>query len=218
MYQQTKKGRRFELSDSDSEKNIVYIAENSCFPGIVKIGITNDLEAEMEALSLAVPKPYKALYACKFSDGPKVEKLLHERFKEYRKRKTDFFEINPQEIVLILKFAELTVLEPNEVVNPKRTISTKGTGGRSPNFSFSAVDIPSGTVINFLGDSTITAEVVSDRKVLFEGSEVSLSKAASIVEERNGRATRSPRGPDFWTYEGETLTERRRRLDAQKAG
>ena len=65
-------------------------------------------------------------------------------------------------------------------------------------------------------DESITATVVDDRMIEFEGEVQSLSKAASTILLREN-PERNPRvqGPWYWTFEGERLTERRLRMEIE---
>ena len=49
---------------------------------------------------------------------------------------------------------------------------------RRANFKFSSVDIPVGAILTFARDENVTATVVNDRTVKFEGEDMSLSRAA----------------------------------------
>lgn len=69
-------------------------------------------------------------------------------------------------------------------------------------------------------DQPFTAEVVSHTGILFEGEETSLSAAARSLMQRHGvdwAARWSPTGPLYWYYEGESLDDRRRRLEEEGA-
>lgn len=84
---------------------------------------------------------------------------------------------------------------------------------RKSNFTFSAVNIPVGTVLQFADDDTITCTVVDDRKVQYNGVVTSLSNAAQQVLRLKGKEWPSVRGPQMWIFEEETLSERRERLE-----
>ena len=64
----------------------------------------------------------------------------------------------------------------------------------------------------------ITAQVVSDRHVLFEGSRTSLNQSTLTVLSRNfGKSWSTVRGPDYWVFENETLSERRLRMETNES-
>ena len=85
------------------------------------------------------------------------------------------------------------------------------------NFNFSIVDIQVGETLQFARDETITAQVVSNKKILFEDVEMSLSAAALTLVHREGLKWSTIAGPNFWTYDGEILSERRNRLEREEA-
>lgn len=80
-------------------------------------------------------------------------------------------------------------------------------------FRFSMVDIPVGSTLTFSKDETITAHVVDDKKIEFEGQVMTTSAAAVKVLQRLGGKLNQAQGPLYWMYEGETLVERRIRLE-----
>ena len=88
---------------------------------------------------------------------------------------------------------------------------------RQANFNFKIVDIPVGSILTFSEDETITAIVHDYRKIKFEDEVTSLSVAAVTLINRSGRNWRSAAGPLCWVYDGETLHERRARMEREAA-
>ncbi len=80
---------------------------------------------------------------------------------------------------------------------------------KRPAFKFSMVGISQGTELTFLRDQTKTCVVVDDRYVHYEGEDTALSP----LTQRLLNYSTSPAGPDYWLYDGETLSERRKRLE-----
>ena len=88
---------------------------------------------------------------------------------------------------------------------------------RRPVFRFSMVDIEIGSELTFLKDENLTCRVVSDREIEFEGTSSSLNQVTlDLLKNRFGKNWGSVRGPDFWIYENETLTERRLRMENEE--
>jgi len=88
---------------------------------------------------------------------------------------------------------------------------------RSSNFLFSMLGIKPGTILVHTHDSNATCEVFDDRLVKFRGEEkpMSLSKSAGIVLEEhnlNGNVA----GPNYWTFDGKTLSSWREAADKAK--
>ena len=69
-------------------------------------------------------------------------------------------------------------------------------------------------MLTFVRDEDITAIVLDDRNVEVDGVVTSLSQSAlNILTTKFGKAWTKVRGPDYWVYENETLSERRLRLE-----
>ena len=66
-----------------------------------------------------------------------------------------------------------------------------------------------GEYVNFAGDPTIKAKVVTDREVEFEGKKWYLSPLTAEIRRRNGTATASESysGYHFWEYDGMLLAD-----------
>jgi len=77
------------------------------------------------------------------------------------------------------------------------------------------VGLTTGDVITYIKMPGITATICSDTKILFEGEEVSVSHATMALLERKGVHWKTVQGQQYWEYEGETLSQRRRRMEAE---
>jgi hypothetical protein len=196
--------------------DIVYIFTNEGMPGLCKIGYTtrNDVkERAKELYTTGVPYPFQIYYACQVINGKNIEKILHKLFDEFRvNHNREFFEIDPEKVILALQLANpidvtpkeneyLTVEEIKEIKNLEKK--------RLSNFTFQQADIPIGSILNFCRNSEITCSVFSDNTVMFNGQIMSLTEAA-----RNTGLIPyyELQGPKFWLYEDEPLTSRRKRV------
>ena len=196
--------------------DIVYIFTNEGMPGLCKIGYTtrNDVkERAKELYTTGVPYPFQIYYACQVINGKNIEKILHKLFDEFRvNHNREFFEIDPEKVILALQLASpidvtpkeneyLTVEEIKEIKNLEKK--------RLSNFTFQQADIPIGSILNFCRNSEITCSVFSDNTVMFNGQIMSLTEAA-----RNTGLIPyyELQGPKFWLYEDEPLTSRRKRI------
>jgi hypothetical protein len=197
---------------------IVYLLTNPTMPDLVKIGRTTDLEARLRQLSThsGVPVPFECFYACEVANSVKVEKALHDAFGDHRiNSRREFFRLNPDRAVAILelvamKDATLTV----EVAEDQAELDAlHREQTRREQFRFSMVDIAPGAVLTFSKDELITATVVDDKRINFQGEITSTSAAATKLLHRIGWTLRAAQGPLYWVYEGETLAERRIRLE-----
>jgi T5orf172 domain len=190
--------------------NIVYILTNEAMPDYIKIGVTDDLKRRMKELyGSGVPLPYQCYYAATVADKRDVEKRLHKAFDDYRKNKGRefFFQLDPHKVQTILEMIAIKEVTPKEDVffepDDKTALERVSKYGRR--FSFSSVNIPIGATLNFVQDESMTAKVHSDNSVIYEGQELSISKAALLATHACGYKTSAAAGPWYWLYKGETL-------------
>jgi hypothetical protein len=198
---------------------IVYLLTNPTMPDLVKIGRTTDLETRLRSLSThsGVPVPFECFYACEVRDSVEVERALHEAFGDHRiNPKREFFRLNPERVQAILKVMAIKDETPTiEIVEDQVELEAlQREQSRRSNFRFSNVGIAVGATLSFVKDETITAMVVDDRTIEFEGVNTSTSNAARILLHRMGGTLSAAQGPLYWMYDGETLAERRMRLEA----
>ena len=208
-------------SEDNGKRGTVYILTNESMPGHIKIGMVEgespkDVETRMRALdNTGVPRPFDCVYAAVVPDARTVESTLHKVFGDRRVRPNrEFFEG-----VEVFRVKAVLSLVAERDVTPGITIDTDEEGEavqvkppKRPPFRFSMVDIPNGTELAFLRDENITCKVLDDRHVEYKGRPKSLSPLTQELL----NAPRSPAGPDYWLYEGETLSERRRRLEEER--
>jgi len=188
---------------------IVYVLINRAMPDVVKIGKTEQsLELRIKNLdTTGVPLPFECYFAAEVKDHNEVEKKLHKTFTDKRVRDSrEFFRVDPEQVKAALSLAA------EKDVTPKSAIYTEvgdaealEKESKKSKFTFSSAGIPLGALINFAKDESITAKVVSDTKIEYEGKETSLSNAALLAIKKCGYDWSSVQGPAYWLYEGETL-------------
>ena len=187
-------------------------------PDLVKIGRTIDLETRLRSLSThsGVPVPFECYYACEVVDSVKVERALHEAFGDHRiNLKREFFRLNPERAVAILELVAVknATLIAEVAEDQAELDALHREQSRREQFRFSMVDIKPGAILTFSKDENITAQVVDDKRIEFEGEVTSTSAAATKLLHRIGWTLRAAQGPLYWLYEGETLAERRIRME-----
>jgi len=194
---------------------IVYILTNESMPNYIKIGITSDLERRMRELdNTSVPLPFECFYACTVKDMTFVEKQLHEAFADHRVRSTrEFFELSPIRAASALKLAEIENITPSvDIVESKEDqVALDKARARRPNFNFNSLNISIGSELTFIYDEKIKATVIDDRHIKI-GEEVTTVSTAAI------KLTNSKvplQGTIYWLFEGETLNDRRNRLESE---
>lgn len=185
-------------------------------PGYVKIGRTTDLEQRMRSLdTTSVPLPFECYYACTVSNAAYVEKQLHDAFMDHRIRSSrEFFEISPDRVASALKLAEIENITPQRdyVETAEDQQALNQARQRRAVFSFNMTNIPVGAEISYVNDENIKARVVDNKHIEFNGEVTSLSASAQKLLGYPYQV----QGTIYWIYEGETLDERRRRLESEE--
>lgn len=206
---------------------IVYCLTNPAMPDYVKIGRTTNLEQRLKQLdSTSVPLPFEVVYAIEVDIPEEVEKLLHDAFADHRTRSTrEFFMIDALRIRSAMRLAGGRDVTPTEdIVEDAESQKALDQGrARRAAFNFQMVGLEPGAQLYFdtkysnPAAELITATVASHNRIIFEGEETSLSTSALIIYERQGVApkSRAVQGPTAWYYNGETLTERRHRMELE---
>ena len=194
---------------------IVYVLTNAAMPGLIKIGITRAGEVGDRIKQLdttSMPLPFECFYAAEVSDAGKVEKAIHKAFGDHRVRMNrEFFKLSPDRPKAIIELLCLKNVTPGaELFTEPDDMEAVGEAKkRRAAFNFSMVGLPPGTVLHSVFDDNITCVVKMDRRVEFRGKETSLSSAALEVAHEQGLGWSQIAGPDYWKYEGKTLSELR---------
>jgi len=196
---------------------IIYVLTNEAMPGYVKIGRTSsNLEQRIKDLSAStnIPIPFTCFYACTTKNAQFVEHQLHDAFDNNRiNPKREFFQIAPERVVSALKLAAIEDVTPKKdlVENPKDRQALISARKIREKFNFDMAKIPVGSELIFSRNENIRAKVIDSHFIEYNGKKTSLSKSAqSTLGYDYGIA-----GTDYWTYEGETLDERRKRLTSE---
>ncbi len=199
---------------------IIYILTNEAMPGYIKIGRTTNLEQRLRSLdSTSIPLPFTCFYAAEVKDAIFVEKQLHEAFGEKRVRQSrEFFLLAPERAVAALRLAEINNVTPGhdfvETADDQRAL--ENARRKAERFNFAVAQVPIGARITFTRNPEIYAIVKTNNTIEMNGEETSLSRAAADILTRDyGWQQTSAQGPIYWEYEGETLVERRERLETE---
>ena len=202
----------------------VYILTNPSIPDLVKIGRTTNLKKRMRSLSShsGVPVPFECYYCCEVENSKEVENRLHVGLGDPRIKinpKREFFRISPERVKMLLEGWSLRDVTPKEdiVDSPEEHDSLIKERSRRPVFTFSMVGIEEKSKLTFLKDETKVCVVTGDREIEYDGKRSSLNQITmDLLKNEYGKNWSSVRGPDYWVYENETLTERRLRLEEGK--
>jgi hypothetical protein len=190
---------------------IVYVLTNPAMPGLVKIGRTDNSDANSrigQLYTTGVPVPFTIEYACKVENPDQVEKALHVAFAPQRiNPKREFFQIDPGQAIAILRLlntedATAEVSGQNSGVDPESAQAAVAFKAKRPNMNFTEMGIPEGAVLHSVEDDS-TATVVSPRKVRFKDEEMSLTAATRIILGIEHSVQPSP----YWTFNGRSLLD-----------
>jgi hypothetical protein len=200
---------------------IVYVVTNEAMPGLIKIGLTTDsVEARLTQLSshTGVPLPFECYFAAEVEDSARIEKILHQLFAEFRiNPRREFFRLDKEKVVLAISIGKFKEITPGKAqVEPGEQEALEKAKARRPPIRLDAIGLKPGDVLSLSRDESIQAIVAPDGKVQYEGELLSPSAAALNALHKLGYQTQAASGSEFWIFEGETLDERRRRLEAQQ--
>ena len=203
----------------------VYILTNEAMPDWIKIGISDGRldKRILELDNTSVPLPFSCFYAAKVADYKRVEKILHQAFDDYRKRKNRefFYRLDPNKVKVILEaFAiEEDDIHQTEASDPELAQAIERTTRRTGRYSFSENGIPQGSRLVFAKNPEITCTVVGDDEVEFEGNVMSISNAARQASILNGGPNYPLNGTLFWLFDDASLNAIRSvRADLEDGG
>lgn len=191
---------------------IVYVLSNPAFDRYVKVGRTVDLEQRLRQLdNTSVPLPFRCEFAIEVADEVEAERLVHQAFADVRVRSSrEFFEIEPQRVIAALKLTGGRDVTPKEDVaeDAEGIEALERTVAKRRSYSFDDAHVSVGDVLVYTRDESVTATVVADKKIEFEGEVTSLSRAALTLLHRDGYKWKQANGWAYWMKDGETMGER----------
>ncbi|MDB2313588.1 GIY-YIG nuclease family protein [Luminiphilus sp.] len=191
---------------------IVYVLSNPAFDRYVKVGRTVDLEQRLRQLdNTSVPLPFRCEFAVEVADEVEAERLVHQAFADVRVRSSrEFFEIEPQRVIAALKLTGGKDVTPKEDVaeDAEGIEALERTVAKRRSYSFDDAHVSVGDVLVYTRDESVTATVVADKKIEFEGEVTSLSSAALTLLHRDGYKWKQANGWAYWMKDGETMGER----------
>lgn len=212
-------------------KGYVYVLTNPSFrEDWVKIG-KSSREVDVRSSELdntSVPLPFEIYATIKTEKYNEVEKALHrmiDMISDLRIRQNrEFFNIAPDKalamlrnIATLLDDAEINDYQHSSTVpsstGEPRTVNR--TGVSRPNFKFSMVGIKPGEFITF-EPTGIQVKVASDNQVEYEDRLWKLSPfVGTYLPSDQQNSSGAYQGPKYFTYNGETLSDMRDRIEAE---
>lgn len=206
----------------------IYILVNPAFPKLVKIGYADDVQKRLKTFNnnSGLPDPYHcfAIYKVKKRlEDLKLHNLIDTLDSSLRHLKNrEFYEMDCNKAYDILNaIAQINGSEEQLIVNPFSDSyitemcgscnNTKGNDDKAKKaekMTFAMVNIPVGSVLTFVKDKSITCITVDmNNKVSYNGELYTISGLAKELLHIS-----SARGSNYFTYNGELLTDIRNKL------
>ncbi len=192
---------------------IVYVLTNEAMPNLVKIGKTTrkDVKTRMSELySSGVPYQFECVYAVEVNDCSTVEKALHVAFNPNRVNpKREFFSIDPEQAIAILKLLGTKDVTPmlnsdlNSNVSATELEAVKQAKKKRPNINYFEMGLEKGTLMTFANDSEITVTIASEKKVIYNEEEMSLTRATKELLELDYAVQPTK----YWLVDGKNLRD-----------
>ena len=211
---------------------VIYILTNPSFPDYVKIGYADDIDKRLKQLnrSECIPFAFRVYATYEVSSrlsDLKIHSIIDKLNPNLRsvesfngkQRVREFYAMSPEDAYSILEaIAEihgcsdkLRIValsdEEKEAEETAKEIDTESRE-RAANFSFGKCKIPVGEKIEYCDNPEITAIVVDDRNVEYNGETMSLTALAKLLSGKKY----SIAGPRYFKYKGERLNDIRHRL------
>lgn len=209
------------------KKGVIYILTNLSFPDYVKIGYADDIDKRLKQLNRSVCIPFAfRVYATHEVNSRLSDLKLHAIIDKLnsdlrsiddfngQKRLREFYAMNLEEAYVILEvMAEihgckenLKLVVPSDVDAQEEQLAQEidtESHEKAEKFSFTKCQISAGEEIEYYDDPSIKCKVVDDRKVEYQGNEMSMTAAAKIISGKKY----SIAGPRFFKYKGEWLND-----------
>ena len=221
-----------EKADMNDKKGVIYILTNPSFPDYVKIGYADNIDKRLKQLNRSECIPFAFRVYATYEVNSRLSDLkLHAIIDKLnpdlrsvdefngQKRVREFYAMKPEEAYAILEaMAEihdckenLKLVVPSDVEAQEEQLAQEidtESHEKAENFSFTKCQIFVGEEIEYYDDPSIKCKVVGDRKVEYQGKEMSLTAAAKLISGKKY----SIAGPRFFKYKGEWLNDIRARI------
>ena len=218
----------------EKKAGVIYILTNPSFPDYVKIGYAHNIETRLKQLNRSETIPFAfRVYAVYAVESELTDKELHKLLDKLnpdlrtienfdgKERVKEFYAMSAEDAYDLLEciakisgtLDRLQRLTPegHEILDEQIANEVRETVRRGP-FRFSACNIPIGSQIEFIEDSSVKATVVDDRRIEYNGETTSVSALAQKLKGFD----HAVQGTLWFTYQGEKLTDIRDRVEASK--
>ena len=200
----------------------------------MKIGYAHNIETRLKQLNRSETIPFAfRVYAVYAVESELTDKELHKLIDKLnpdlrtienfdgKERVKEFYAMSAEDAYGLLEciakisgtLDRLQRLTPegHESLDEQIASEVRETVRRGP-FRFSACNIPIGSQIEFIEDSSVKATVVDDRRIEYNGETTSVSALAQKLKGFD----HAVQGTLWFTYQGEKLTDIRDRVEASK--
>lgn len=192
---------------------IVYIM-TSAVSGLVKIGIASEKQYS-ERMRFLEQNGYhninglKRAFAINVTNYKEKEKLLQKVFSKHRVGESELFALEADLVIELLMAFEGKIIYPKIKDKEKCFNSFAKTNEQNNLFSFQSKGLKIGDIITFTKDKNITAKIVGDREVEYDGSTWKLSPLVRKLFEDRGEANKSGayQGAAYFEYNGKKLKD-----------
>ena len=218
----------------EKKAGVIYILTNPSCPDYVKIGYAHNIETRLKQLNRSETIPFAfRVYAVYAVESELTDKELHKLIDKLnpdlrtienfdgKERVKEFYAMSAEDAYGLLEciakisgtLDRLQRLTPegHEILDEQIANEVRETVRRGP-FRFSACNIPIGSQIEFIEDSSVKATVVDDRRIEYNGETTSVSALAQKLKGFD----HAVQGTLWFTYQGEKLTDIRDRVEASK--
>lgn len=193
-------------------KGIIYLMTTTV-SGLIKIGIT-EYKQFLERMRFLESNGYrnvtglKRFFAIEVEDYKAKEELLQEIFSKYRVPNTELFVLDIELVKQLLLAFDGKVIFPAEVNRQEDFKEITNQRKQERLFNFYNKGIKNGDKITFVYDGNITAKVVSEREVEYEGQVYKLSPLVYKLMEQRGKLNKSGayQGAKYFKFNGKVLT------------
>ena len=194
-------------------KGVIYIM-TTAVTGLIKTGKTQTKNFQERMRFLEANGYYNTVglrrfFAIEVEDYDDKEGLLQEVFSKHRVEESELFALDKDLVKRLLLSFEGKVVFPENVDREKEFDEVTVAKKQDALFTFYRKGIKNGDIIHFIDDDSITAKVIGDRKVEYEGQEYLLSPLTYKIYAERGhlRDSGSYQGARHWSYEGVRLTK-----------
>lgn len=215
------------MAQKKEDYGIVYVLENKCMPGLIKIGRTDQKDHKQRMRNLyttGVPVAFDAVKVVKVKDSLQIEQALHKAFETERVNpKREFFRMKADRAIAILDVVKIEDItdETNETLKEgleaqeleardraeeveeekEREIETLREMRKRPPLNYFELGIKENDHLFWKDDKNKFVTVCSDKKVIFEGRVMSLTKVTKEILDKPYAVQPSP----YWIYDGKSL-------------